>query len=170
MTIILETPRIFLRQFTEADAGLVLALNSQPETVKYLHESLLQTEADAMNILVNIILPQYKMNLGRWATHLKDSNAFIVWCGLKYRPELDEVDFGYRFMQKYWGQGYATEAAQYTLQYGLNTLRLKEITARAHFQNIASLKVLEKIGMHFLKEEVVDDYPVKTFVAINSNV
>ena len=65
MHTILETPRLILRQFTEADACLVLALNSQPETVKYLHEPLLKTTEDGDNILVNVILPQYKNNLGR---------------------------------------------------------------------------------------------------------
>ena len=73
-------------------------------------------------------------------------------------------------MQQYWGKGYATEAAQHTLNYGLNTLKLKLITGRAQTENIASLKVLEKIGMQLVKEEIVDNCPVKTFVAVNRDV
>lgn len=168
MNIIFETPRLLLGQFTEADAGLILQLNSQPEIVKYVHERILTTEAEAMNILVNIILPQYKLNLGRWAIYTKDSNEFIGWCGLKYRPELDEIDLGYRLMTEHWGKGYATEAASHTLNYGLHGLNLKLITGRAHIENTASLKVLEKIGMTFLKEETVDDCPVKTYIAVNT--
>ena len=65
MKILFETPRLFLRQFTEADAPLILALNCDPEIVKYVHERTLKTEEQAKKILLDIILPQYKNNLGR---------------------------------------------------------------------------------------------------------
>lgn len=167
MQIIFETPRLILRQFTLADAPLILSLNSAPEVVKYLHEPLLETTEHAEKILQDIILPQYKNNLGRWAIHVKDGMEFIGWCGLKYRPELDEIDLGYRLMQKAWGQGFATEAAQYTLDYSLSTLKLKLITGRAHIENLASIKVLEKIGMDFIGEGIVDDCPVRTYTKAN---
>jgi RimJ/RimL family protein N-acetyltransferase len=132
--------------------------------LKYLHEIPLRNEAHAIEILTTVILPQYANNLGRWAVHLNDTNEFIGWCGLKHRPEIDEIDLGYRFMKKYWGNGYAYESAKHVLDYGLQTLQLKTITGRAHVDNIASLKVLQKIGMQYVKDEVVDDCPVKTFV------
>ena len=169
MKVILETPRLILRQFTQADAPLILQLNSNAEIVKYLHEPILKTAAAAQNILTNIILPQYKNNFGRWAVHTKSGKEFIGWCGLKHRPELDEIDLGYRFMQQFWGKGYATEAAQHTLLYGLSNLGLDIIIGRAHIENTASLKVLEKIGMQFVKEEMVDECPVKTYTATNPN-
>jgi len=167
MHIIFQTPRLILRQFTEADAPLILSLNSDPEIVKYVHEPTLQTEAQAQKILTDIILPQYKNNLGRWAIHTKDNMEFIGWCGLKHRPELDEIDLGYRLMQKAWGKGFATEAAQHTLNHGLNNLQLKLITGRAHIENLASIKVLEKIGMDFIGEGIVDDCPVRTYTKSN---
>ena len=105
MHIIFETPRLYLRQFTEADAPLILTLNSDPEIVKYVHEPTLETEEQARNIIINNILPQYPNNLGRWAMHIKETNEFIGWCGLKYRPELNETDLGYRLMQKKMGPG-----------------------------------------------------------------
>lgn len=167
MHIIFETPRLLLRQFTNADAPLLLQLNSDPEVVKYLHEPTLQNEADAKIVLTNIILPQYQNNLGRWAIHTKDNNEFIGWCGLKYRLELDEIDLGYRLMQKAWGKGYATEAAEYTLDHGFTKLNLQLITGRAHIENLASIKVLEKIGMQYVGEGIVDDCPVKTYTLPN---
>jgi len=163
MQIIFETPRLLLRQFTIEDAPLILALNSDPEVVKYVHEPTLRTEEDAKNILLNNILPQYKKDLGRWAIHIKDNKEFIGWCGLKYRPELDEIDLGYRLSQKAWGKGLATEAAKHTLDHGFKTLTLGLITGRAHIENIASIKVLEKIGMNFIGEGIVDDCPVRTY-------
>ena len=163
MQIVFETPRLILGQFIEADAPLILQLNSDPEIVKYVHEPVLTTLEQAKKIIVDIILPQYKNNLGRWATYTKSNNEFIGWCGLKYRPELDEIDLGYRLKKSAWGKGYATEAAKHTLDHSFNKLDLKLITGRAHIENIASIKVLEKIGMHFISEGIVDDCPVKTY-------
>ena len=170
MHFIFETPRLFLRRFTEADARLVLQLNSDPEIVKYVHEPVLEKEEQAANIILNIILPQYENNLGRWAIHTKENNAFIGWCGLKYRPERDEIDLGYRLLQNAWGKGYATEAAQHTLDHGFSVLDLQLITGRAHVENIASIKVMEKIGMQFIEEGIVDNCPVRTYTLANPNI
>lgn len=170
MQIIFETPRLILRQFTEADAPLILSLNSHPEIVKYLHEPTLKTVEQAEKILQDIILPQYKNNLGRWAIHTKHNMEFIGWCGLKYRPEVDKIDLGYRLMQKAWGKGFATEAAQYSLEHGFNKLNLKLITATAHIKNLGSIQVLEKIGMNFIGEGIVDDCPVRTYTKANPDL
>ena len=170
MHFIFETPRLFLRRFREADAPLILQLNSDPEIVKYVHEPILEKEEQAANIIMNIILPQYENNLGRWAIHTKENNAFIGWCGLKYRSERDEIDLGYRLLKNTWGKGYATEAAQHTLDHGFNVLDLQLITGRAHIENIASVKVLEKIGMQFIEEGIVDNCPVRTYTLANPNM
>jgi ribosomal-protein-alanine N-acetyltransferase len=163
MHIVFQTPRLLLRRCTEEDAPLILQLNSDPEVIKYVHEPVLTTEEQARKIIVGIILPQYKNNLGRWAIHLKADNEFIGWCGLKYRPEADEIDLGYRLKKTAWGKGYATEAAKHTLDHGLTILNLPLITAHAHIENIASIKVLKKIGMQFIREETLDSCPVKTY-------
>jgi RimJ/RimL family protein N-acetyltransferase len=94
----------------------------------------------------------------------------LGWCGLKYRPFIDEIDLGYRLMQKAWGNGFATEAAAKTLEYGFHSLNIKLVTGRAHVENLASIKVLEKIGMEFIGEGIVDDCPVKTFTKTNSGL
>ena len=165
MQLILETPRLMLRQFTEDDAALILLLNSHASVVKYVHEPILKTEEKAREILLNIILPQYKNKLGRWAVYTKDGNQFIGWCGLKYLVNSGEIDLGYRLLPSAWGNGYATEAARHTLEYGFDKLNIQTITGRAHVENIASLKILEKIGMEWVKDEVMESCPVKTFTA-----
>ena len=167
MQIIFETPRLILRRFTQEDAQLILELNSNPEIVKYVHEPTLKTSDQAKKILLDIILPQYEKNLGRWAIHTKGNMDFIGWCGLKYRPELDEIDLGYRLVQKAWGYGFATEAARQSIDHGFKNLNIKIITGRAHIENIASCKVLEKIGMNFIGEGIVDDCPVRTYTKSN---
>lgn len=99
MHIILQTPRLVLRRFTDsdADAELVFNLNSDPEVLEYLHEPSLKNPEHAREIIRTIILPQYDNNLGRWAVHTNSNNEFIGWCGLKYLVDRDEIDLGYRF-------------------------------------------------------------------------
>lgn len=168
MNIILETPRLNFREFTVNDAPLIYSLNSDPEVVKYVHEEPTSSPEIALASINNRILPQYaNYGYGRWAVYLKDTRQFIGWCGLKYRPEREEIDLGYRFLRSTWGNGYATEAARATLQHGFEALALTEIAAMAHIQNLASLRVLEKCGMHFRGFEEVEGSPVKTFSLSN---
>ena len=92
---------------------------------------------------------------------------FIGWCGLKARPERNEIDLGYRFMKTAWGKGYATEAAFACIKYGFEKLNLERIVGRAMPQNTASLKVLQKCDMQYVGEEIVDEHPAKTYEIFN---
>ncbi|MEO8860328.1 MAG: GNAT family N-acetyltransferase [Ginsengibacter sp.] len=163
MQVVFETARLFLRRFTDADAPLVYKLNSDAEVIKYLHEPILENEEEAKKIINEIILPQYMLNLGRWAIHTKTDYEFIGWCGLKNIPETGIIDLGYRLLKNAWGNGYGTEAAQYTVIYGLRDLKIKTITGMAHVDNIASIKILEKIRMQFIKNDIADGVPVRVY-------
>lgn len=165
MNIICETPRLLLRRFTLHDAPLLLTLNSKPEVLKFIKETPLADIAGAEKVLSEIILPQYTLyGLGRWAMIEKQNNKFVGWCGLKLRPELNnEVDLGYRLEPAFWGKGYATEAAAESLRFGFLEKKLAEITGRAHIHNIASQIVLQKVGLQYVTDEIMEDYPLKTY-------
>ncbi len=163
MDIVLQTERLLLRRFTMADTDLFLRLNSDPEVVKYVHEAPVKNDDDAKAILQKIILPQYTLNLGRWAVHLKSNNEFIGWCGLKFIEENNETDLGYRFFKSCWGNGFATESAGATLRYAHTKLNLDIVTGKVHVENIASQKVLEKIGMQYEKEAIEDNCLIKIY-------
>jgi [ribosomal protein S5]-alanine N-acetyltransferase len=159
----ITTPRLTLRQFTIDDAPLIIALNT-PEVLKYVHEALPQNLDDAKRIIAEIILPQYELyQLGRFAIHVKDDNRFVGWCGLKYIKEKDEIDLGYRFMQNEWGKGFATEAATACVQFGFEQRNVQTIIGRTHYQNIASQKVLQKIGLTFQHETVESGTLIKNY-------
>ena len=167
MNVVIETERLLLRTFTIRDVQLIHDLNNDPEVVKYTFDPIRDLD-HAKDILERTILPQYALyGYGRWAVHVKPELEFIGWCGLKCRPERNEVDLGYRYKREAWGRGYATEAAWACLKYGFDELRLKRIVGRAVPQNAGSLRVLEKIGMHFILEEVVDGHPAKTYELVN---
>jgi RimJ/RimL family protein N-acetyltransferase len=167
MNIILETNRLLLRTFTLADAPLIYELNLDPEVTRYTGDPIKDVH-HAEQVLEQVILPQYALyNHGRWAVHIKPELEFIGWCGLKTRPERNEIDLGYRFMKTVWGKGYATEAAYACIKYGFEKLKLDRIVGRAMPQNTASIRVLEKCDMQYIGEEVVDDHPAKTYEALN---
>ena len=170
MNVIIETERLLLRTFTEDDTILIYELNLDPDVTRYTHDPV-RDLAHASEILEQVILPQYALyNHGRWAVHIKHSMDFIGWCGLKYRPELNEIDLGYRLKKEAWGKGFATESAWASIRYGFEKLRLKLITGRAEIENVASWKVLEKCGMAYVGIQEVDGYPVKTYEACNPSV
>ena len=170
MNVIIETERLLLREFTEHDATFIYELNLDPDVTRYTHDPV-KDLAHAAEILEKVVIPQYVLyNHGRWAVQLKPSLQFLGWCGLKYRPELNEIDLGYRFKKEAWGKGYATEAAYASIKYGFEKLNLRLITGRAEIENEASWKVLEKCGMTYIGLQEVDGYPVKTYEIFNPSV
>jgi len=166
MRALFQSERLLFREFTLEDAELLYELNSDPEVTKYVHEPS-TTKENAEDIIRNIILPQYGLKLGRWAVHIKYTEEFIGWAGLKYIAEREIIDLGYRFKKEYWGRGYATEAAKTCISYGFTHLGLERIVAQAHVENTGSLNVIKKCGMKFLKEDIVDATPVKVYELVN---
>lgn len=164
MIIKLETPRLYLREFTIDDAQLLIDLNSNQNVTRYTGDGPLKDLEEAQYILTDIIFPQYKNNIGRWAVHLKSNNEFIGWCGLKFIAQDNEIDLGYRFFENHWGQGYASESAKAVLEYGVNNLKLKNIIARAAKDNVASINVLKKLGMVYLKEDMCAHDPAEVYI------
>lgn len=165
MKILVKTHSLYLRRFTSEDALLILDLNADRAVTQYTHDPI-RDIVHAEEVLHQAILPQYERGLGRWAVHLLADDSFMGWCGLKYRPELDEVDLGYRYSRQYWGKGYATEAALASLDYGFRVARLDRIVGRALPENIGSIKVLEKCGMRYIGDEIVDGFPARTYEAL----
>ena len=167
MNVIVETDRLLLRTFTMEDAQLIYDLNLDPEVIRYTLDPIKDID-HAKQVLEQVILPQYALyNHGRWAVLVKPELEFIGWCGLKARPKRNEIDLGYRFIQKAWEKGYATEAAYACIKYGFEKLNLNRIVGRAMPGNTSSIRVLEKCGMTYTGEGIVDDHPAKTFEIFN---
>lgn len=170
MKIIIETQRLLLRTFTIDDAQLIYELNTDPDVTKFTGDSV-RDITQANEVLAKSIIPQYeKYGHGRWAVLVKPGLEFIGWCGLKSRPERSEVDLGYRFKKDSWGRGYATESARACLDHGFKKLHLPRIVGRAMPENIASWRVLEKIGMQYIGEEFIDHHMARTYEAFHPPV
>ena len=85
--------------------------------------------------------------LGWWAVEPLFRKQLIGWCGLQFLPETEETEVGFLISRAFWGQGLTTEAARTSLLYGFEKLGLRCLVGIAHPQNIASQRVLEKLGM-----------------------
>lgn len=151
MTQILETKRLTLRELNINDSENFYNLNLNPNVIKYTGNSAFKNIDEAKDFLENY--QDYQLNgFGRWAVIEKSKKEFLGWCGLKYDRNLDETDIGFRFFEEHWNKGFATESAKACIDYGFENLNLKTIIGRAISENIASIKVLEKIGLKFERE------------------
>lgn len=141
-----ETSRLLLRPFIAEDAEALYLLNADPVVLQYTGD----VPFDDVNEAADFIAQYDHYNhfgYGRWAVLDRYTKHFLGWCGLKYSNEKDETDVGFRFYRQYWGLGFATESADACLDYGFNSLKLTVIVGRARMENVASHRVLQKIGM-----------------------
>ena len=147
----LETERLWLRRVNNNDVKEVLALRSNPETMKYIPRPLLITNEDA---LAHIAMIDFKIDNNEginWAITLKGSNKLIGLIGYyKIKVEHYRAEIGYMILPDYNGQGIATEALKAAVIYGFEMMHLHSIEAVIEPNNVASAKVLEKSG--FVKE------------------
>ncbi|MEX0965674.1 MAG: GNAT family N-acetyltransferase [Bacteroidia bacterium] len=154
---ILETERTYLRKLSGEDAENFFNLNFDPEVLKFTGDNAFETIEEARKFLEQY--DQYeKYGVGRLAVIDKKTNKFMGWCGLKFSPDYNEYDIGFRFFKAFWNQGYATETAGKYLEFGFNNLKISEIVGRSRIENRASIKVFEKIGMAFKNNFDFDGY------------
>jgi ribosomal-protein-alanine N-acetyltransferase len=147
----LETKRLEFRKFSAGDAAGFFQLNNDPEVIRYTGDKAFVDENEALDFLVGYT--HYASHgYGRWSVYLKETGEYVGFCGLKYSPEKDEVDLGFRIMREHWGKGLATEAAAEALRLGFEQYGLRKIVGRAMEDNLASHQVLEKVGMVRVRE------------------
>ncbi|MCT3649472.1 GNAT family N-acetyltransferase [Elizabethkingia anophelis] len=157
MKPILETERLLLRELNSDDAGDFFNLNENPNVIKYTGDKAFQNIDEAREFLENY--QDYRLNgYGRWAVMSKENNEFVGWCGLKYNSSTDETDVGFRFFEHYWNKGFATESAGACIDYGFKNLNLNTVVGRAMQDNAASVKILEKLGMKYVRDFEFDGH------------
>ncbi len=155
---ILETERLILRPFQIDDVPAWHLMQQDPEITRYTGDGGVVSEQEMENRIREHVLGDYKKHgFGRWIVVHKEDNCIIGFTGLKYIPDMDVVDLGYRFARKYWGQGIATEASIAALDFGFNELELEKIVAYIIPENIGSQKVLEKLGFTYVREFYEED-------------
>ena len=158
----LQTERLRLRLFTLADVQVMFELNSDPEVIKYAEATPARDLQEARQRLEEGPLADYeKSGYGRFAVELKETGNVIGFCGIKYLPEIDLPEVGYRYLKEYWGRGIGTEAAMACADFARDDLKIKKLIALIMPENAGSIKVAEKLGMS--KGPLIHIYDVDAF-------
>ncbi|KPL17265.1 MAG: hypothetical protein AMJ92_11920 [candidate division Zixibacteria bacterium SM23_81] len=153
----LETERLLLRAYTMEDLTDLHAIVSQEEVMKDLPEGIMSMEQTEKGL--RWIIECYGKNTPEKIVKFsvgvveKDTGKLIGWCGLG-PLEFDESDteIYYGLSRPYWGRGITTEAAKALLHYGFHTIGLDKIVAIVKPENIASQRVIEKLGLNYRRK------------------
>lgn len=143
----LETDRLRLRLFTPDDLQVLFKLSTDPDVIRYADSPARDLE-EARQRLENGPLSDYKKyGYGRFAVELKETGKVIGFCGIKYLPEIELPEVGYRYFKEYWGRGIGTEAALACVDFARADLKIGKLVALIMPENIGSIRVAEKLGM-----------------------
>ena len=149
---VLETDRLTLRRITTDDAPVILALVNDPAWLENIGDRGVRTLDDARAYIEKGPVAMYqRCGFGLYLAVRKADGAAIGMAGLIKRDTLDDVDVGFAFFPEYRGHGYAYEAAAAVVAYGKRELGLERIVAITSPTNARSIKVLEKVGLVFLR-------------------
>ena len=174
MKFYLETERLIMRDLLHTDIDGMFELDSNIEVHKHLGKNPITTKEQAKDNIAYIRQQYEDHGIGRFAVIEKSSGDFIGWSGIKFNTGDKEVlvdkrdfyDIGYRFIPRYWGKGYASETSFTTLDYGFTVLNIETMCGAAEVENIASNKVLQKIGLKYKEQfpfdgEMINWYELK---------
>jgi [ribosomal protein S5]-alanine N-acetyltransferase len=148
-SLLLETQRLILREFRQTDWQAVYEYRSDPEVARYM-DFRPNTEQES-KIFISVALANQKAQPRQsfnFALEKRTDNRLIGSCMLRITGiENKEGDIGYILNRRYWNQGYITEAAARVISFGFEQLGLHRIYSTCYPANIASYRVMEKIGM-----------------------
>lgn len=145
----LDTERLRLRDWCDADRAPFAALNADPEVMAFFTAPITRAASDAS---IDALHAQFAaQGWGNWAVETRARGEFIGFVGLsvpkRVLPFSPCVEIGWRLARAHWGHGYASEAARAALQVGFERLGLAEIVSFTALANRRSRAVMERIGM-----------------------
>jgi RimJ/RimL family protein N-acetyltransferase len=157
--IIIPSARLSYTLMTQADGELLFQLDQDPEVMLFLNGGKPSTMAE----INEISIPRMERYLnvqkgwGLWQVNISSNNEYIGWILVRpmhffsEAPEFDNIELGWRFFQSSWGKGYASEAALHIKNTLAKNNVLKGFSAIAVKDNLASIAVMKKIGMSYVK-------------------
>jgi RimJ/RimL family protein N-acetyltransferase len=152
MKYILETERLKLREFTIHDTVFIVKLVNSPGWLEFIGDRNIRSNEQARHYLENGPIKSYQENgFGLSLVETKQNDTAVGMCGILKRDSLDNPDIGFAFLPEFTGHGYASEIASATLNYALTNLKLSKVLAITKVNNKKSIRLLEKIGLTFIK-------------------
>jgi RimJ/RimL family protein N-acetyltransferase len=149
----LETERLVLKAYAEKDKTDLVNLFTDAEVMKYVGEGVMTVE-QAEEWWLKLFNKFYPQNINIWAVFAREDGSYIGHAGIYPRPtKREDWEYVYFLRRDAWGKGYATEIARRLIEYGFEDLKLPEVFATVDNDHPASIHVLEKSGMRFLRFE-----------------
>jgi len=146
---ILQTDRLILRPWRDADREPFAAINADPRVMEFFPNALSREQSDSLIQRIETHFRQH--GFGPYAAELRSNRTFAGFIGLSvpsFKARFTPcVEAGWRIAPELWGQGLATEGARAVMDYGFQVLRLKEIVSFTIPGNLRSRRVMEKLGM-----------------------
>lgn len=153
-----ETERLYLKPMDETDAAFLLKILNTPKWLQYIGDRNVHTEAEAVAYIKTKITPQLeRLGYGNNLVIRKEDKTIVGVCGLYERPGLSIVDIGFAFLEQFEGQGYGYEAASRLLLAGKEDFGLEKVCAITTKDNLASQKLLKKLGLQFIKHITLEE-------------
>jgi len=165
MVNVSDSKRLRFALMGPADANDLFELDQDPAVMRYINGGKVTSWED----IENVFLPRMaaytdaEKGWGLWKVLLADSDTFIGW--ILVRPMYffseetawEDWELGWRFKQAYWGFGYATEAAHQVMNALKNQAQMTRFSAIAMPDNAASIAIMKKLGMHYIKTDLHKD-------------
>jgi RimJ/RimL family protein N-acetyltransferase len=156
--VIVETPRLLIRELTVDDAEFIFRLVNEPSFLKNIGDKGVRNLQDARQFILEGPWASHReRGYGQFLVELQEGGDPIGVCGLLFRESLNVSDIGCAFLPTFWRRGYAYEAACAVIEYGRSTLGIEKIVGLTSEKNVASIKALEKLGMSFEKMVKMSD-------------
>ncbi len=147
-----ETERLLLKPMSVNDSKFIFELYNSPKFIKFIGDRNIKTIKDAENYIKEKFLPQFeKLGYGNYLIIRKSDEKKIGGVGIFEREGLDVQDIGFSFLDEFQGKGYGYEAASKLLESAYKEFALKKISAITSKENFASQKLIEKLGLKYLK-------------------
>lgn len=152
MNINIETDRLLLNPVSVLDADFVRELYNSENFIEFIGDKNIRSVDDARDYIEKRFLPQIeKLGFGNYIIIRKDSNEKIGSVGVFERDGLEVHDIGFSFLPEFEGKGYGFEAASALLHVAFNEFGLQKISAITSDANISSQRLIEKLGLKYLK-------------------
>lgn len=150
--MILETKRLYLRNFETSDLKELARMYADDEIMRYIGRGGALNTAHVLRMLEHWKHAADDPGYSIWAVIDKHDNKLIGHCGFQFLKIINEVEIAYLLDKPYWGKGYATEIAAATLNYGFEKFGFRNIVAIIYPENKPSIRVIEKMNMKYLYE------------------
>ncbi|HEX6644085.1 MAG TPA: GNAT family N-acetyltransferase [Gemmatimonadales bacterium] len=148
--MILETPRLRIRELTEEDAPFIVELLNDEAFLRFIGDRQVRTLDDARAYVRNGPLASYAAHgYGLWLVESRDTTAPAGLCGLLRRDYLEDPDIGFAFLPAFRARGYGREAAEAVLAHARSRLGVGTVAAIVSPANTASISLLEKLGFRY---------------------